>query len=97
MLDQDLENSARTGHPHTAMLRAKRAVAGTRHNFEGIRLKGKGERDIPAVARTNNQHESGLRYGGTGQSNSRGGQQSAGNLCRMRVVKSVECRTTPGP
>ena len=95
MLDPNLKITARTGGPHAAVLGAKRAVAGTGHNLDRVWLQGKGEGDIPAVAGTMNQHESGLRCDRTVQLNSGGGRQCAVQLCRSRVVNPVEYPTIP--
>ena len=95
MLDQNLKIAVRPGGPHAAMLGAKGAIAGARHYLDRVWLEGKGEGDIPAVARTMNQHKSGLRCGRTVQSNSGGGRQCAVQLCRNRVVNPVEYPTIP--
>ena len=56
-----LESAARIGGPHATVLGAKRAGAGTDRDFGGIRLPSEGERDVPAVALTVDQHASNLR------------------------------------
>jgi hypothetical protein len=52
IFDDYLESAARIGGPHTTVLGAKRAGAGTDRDFGGIRLPSEGEGDVPAVALT---------------------------------------------
>jgi hypothetical protein len=56
IFDHDLQSTAWIGSPHAAVLDAKRTRASTSRNFCGIRLPGEGERDVPAVAFTVDQH-----------------------------------------
>jgi len=94
LLDQDLESAARAGSPYTTMLGAKRAIAGPRHNFERIRLKRKQERDISAVARTMNQHKSGLRCCRTSGIPTKD-DGPLNQPCLIHVFNSVEYPTNP--
>ncbi len=62
LLDDDVQSGARTGGPHSTVLGTERAGACASRDFDRIRLPSEGERDIPAVTLTLDQHACSLRY-----------------------------------
>jgi len=56
IFDHNLQSAAWIGGPDATVLDAKRAGASASRNFNGIRLPGEGEGDVPAVAFTVDQH-----------------------------------------
>ena len=61
IFDHYLQSTAWIGGPHPTVLGAKRAGARASRNIGGIRLPGEEEGDVPAVARTVDQHACDLR------------------------------------
>jgi hypothetical protein len=56
ILDHYLQSGARIGGPYATVLDAKRAGTGAGGYLDRVGLPGKGERDVPAVTATVNQH-----------------------------------------